>query len=88
MTIKNQKKVQHEYENYIVEMKSPKYINKNDFKFGKDPESTTYSKSRNENKALVLTIKYLCAEYLNMVNKQRIGKSSSNRCKLCDQPNY
>ena len=39
------------------------FINKNDFKFGENPEFSQYAESINKNRALSLTIKYLCAEY-------------------------
>ena len=43
--------------------KSLIFINKNDFKFGENPEFSQYAESINKNRALSLTIKYLCAEY-------------------------
>ena len=71
------------YKAMIEGMSSIKNIHKDDLDFRKRPELTKFANNIQENDALNITIKYLCAEYPNMVNLYRIRKSQSDSCLIC-----
>merc|ERR1712035_189140 len=70
-------KMNEQYKMMIEGMSSIKNIHKDDLDFRKRPELTKYANTIPENDALYITIKYLCAEYPNMVNLYRIRKSET-----------
>ena len=71
------------YKDMISNMSNLKNLHPNDLDFKKRPELTKYANNIQENEALNITIKYLCAEYPNMVNLYRIRKSLSESCLIC-----